>query len=408
MSPAPIDRRRFLTLAAAGLCAPNLLGASASAAVRLLSAQADRPVGGPLLVLVQLSGGNDGINTLVPYRQDAYRRLRPRLALPEAELLRIDGELALHPALVRIHARCQTGQAGWIPGVGYPGANRSHFKSMEIWHAADERGRAAGPGWVARLIGALHGDAAKATRLVHVGRQLPYSLYSARHPAIAFPTPEFYRRAGEAPPEPEPMQPEGDAARSNLDYLREVVRDANASSREVQRAAARYRPRVEYGNDELSRALAVAAALVDARLGAEVISVELSGFDTHTGQLARHAEQLGRLDAALGSFLDDLAGHPGAADMLVVVFSEFGRRAAENGSGGTDHGTAGPVLLAGPRAKPGLHSSYPDLDRLDERGDLLFNTDFRQVYAAVARDLFAVDPQAVVGPGYAPLRCLTA
>ena len=211
-----------------------------------------------------------------------------------------------------------------------------------------------------------------------------------------------------APPEPEPMEPEGDATRSNLDYLREVVRDANASSREVQRAAARYRPRVEYGNDELARALAAAAALIDARLGAEVISVELSGFDTHNGQLARHAEQLGRLDGALGAFLDDLEGHPGAADMLVLVFSEFGRRAAENGSGGTDHGTAGPVLLAGPRAKPGLHAPYPNLEELDERGDLLFNTDFRRVYAAVARDLFGVDAEAVVGPGFAPLRCLTA
>lgn len=408
MSANPTDRRRFLALAAAGLLAPNLLAAPATAAVRLLAARPGRQVGAPLLVLVQLSGGNDGLNTLVPYRQDAYRRLRPRLALPEGELLRLEGDLALHPALQRIHARCQAGQAGWIAGVGYPSANRSHFKSMEIWHAADERGRAAGPGWVARLIGALHGDAARATRLVHVGRQLPYSLYSARHPAIAFPTPEFYRRAGEAPPEPDPMEPEGDGSKSNLDYLREVVRDANASSREVQRAAARYRPRVEYPNDELARALSVAAALIDARLGAEVISVELSGFDTHNGQLARHATQLERLDGALGAFLDDLEGHPGAQNLLVVAFSEFGRRAAENGSGGTDHGTAGPVLLAGPRAKPGLHGAYPSLDELDERGDLLFSTDFRRLYGAIAQDLFGARPDAVVGPGFAPLRCLKA
>jgi uncharacterized protein (DUF1501 family) len=395
-----LDRRRFLSLVTAGLLAPNLLADSASAAVRLQSALPDGASGQPLLVLVQLSGGNDGLNTLVPLESDEYRRLRPKLALPTGELLRLDADFGLHPALVKIHALCQAGRAAWVPGVGYPGSNLSHFKSMEIWHAADEKGRLAGPGWVTRLVSALYGDQAQPTRLVHVGRQLPYALYSARHPAIAFPTPEFYRRAGEAPPEPTAMEPRPTTS-SNLDFLRDVLRDANASSLEVQRAAARYRPRVDYPNDEFARALSVAAALIDARLGAEVISVELGGFDTHNNQLTRHQQQMEQLDGALGAFLADLDGHPAAANLLVCCFSEFGRRAAENGSGGTDHGTAGPVLLAGPSVRPGIHGRYPALDQLDERGNLGFTTDFRRLYAT-----FGADPRAVVGEGFAPLDCL--
>lgn len=406
MQLSGLDRRRFLSLVTAGLLAPNLLAGSANAAVRLQSAQTGRALGRPLLVLVQLSGGNDGLNTLVPLGSEEYRRLRPKLAHPEGEVLRLDGDLGLHPSLVKLHGLCQEGQAAWVPGVGYPSSNLSHFKSMEIWHAADERGRSAGPGWVTRLVSALHGDQAQATRLVHVGRQLPYSLYSARHPAIAFPTPEFYRRAGEAPPELAAMEPSQPTSSSNLEFLREVLRDANASSLEIQRAAARYRPRVDYPNDEFARALAVAAALVDAQVGAEVISVELGGFDTHNNQLTRHRQQMEQLDGALAAFLKDLEGHPGAANLLVCCFSEFGRRAAENGSGGTDHGTAGPVFLAGPRAKPGIHGSYPDLSQLDERGNLPFTTDFRRLYAAIAQDLFGANPRAVVGADFSPLACL--
>jgi uncharacterized protein (DUF1501 family) len=191
----------------------------------------------------------------------------------------------------------------------------------------------------------------------------------------------------------------GTGSAAAIERLRAVLADANASSGRIRRAAVAYRTSVSWPDDELSESLRVAAALIDARIGARVISVELGGFDTHNDQRAQHDERMRRLDGALAAFLDDLAGRSAAAQLLVVVFSEFGRRVQENGSRGTDHGAAGPMLVLGTGVRGGLHGQHPALTELED-GDLAFTTDFRSVYATVIERWFGADAARVLGGSF--------
>ncbi len=391
---APFDRRSLLR-GFAGLSGAAFFGGARVAWSAPLGLEREPRH----LVLLQLAGGNDGLSTVVPWADDAYGRARASTRLDEKEVLALDDYRGLHPALVRLREEHAEGRLAIVEGVGYPRPNRSHFKSFEIWHTADPRGRAAGDGWVGRLTAALDGSAPDALRTVHVGAQPPYSLQSATHPAASFGVPESYRwfenerdvAAASVEPAREP--------RSTLDALRGVLASARASSERVRAAAASYEPRVEYPDEPLARALRVAASLLAEDAGTRVVSVELGGFDTHVGQRARHDACMAELDASLGAFLADLRGTDAGKRTIVVAFSEFGRRVAENGSEGTDHGTAGPLLVAGEPVRGGLYGKHPSLSELDE-GDLVHTTDFRSVYATVAERWFGVEHERVLGARY--------
>ena len=351
----------------------------------------------PCLVLVQLSGGNDGLNTVVPYREDAYWEARPKIAQVEKDLHKLDKQVAFAPRLERLAKHFDRGNLCVQLGVGYPDPNRSHFKSMEIWHAADERGRDTGTGWIGRLAEHMNGIGLHG--LVHVGGSVPYSMYSPEFRALSFPTPAAYRYArdqGELGGDLGSVSPSS----PNLEFVRGVMQEARGSSLELRSAVAGYEPTAEYPRGEFPGALRVAAALIEARVGASVIGVELGGFDTHNGQATRHANRMRDLDEGLGAFLDDLKGRSAAENVVVMVHSEFGRRVQENASGGTDHGTSGPVLLAGPRIKRGVHGKHPSLVDLDERGDMLHTCDFRSIYAELIEDLFGLEPEAILGDRY--------
>ena len=409
-----IDRRELLRLGLGGAAALTLASPASLAANLRGSGRSSE--GGPCLVLVQLAGGNDGLNTLVPYRDDAYHEARPKLALDSGEVLALNDELGLAPALEGMHRLWNEGRLGVLPGVGYPNPNRSHFKSFEIWHTADMRGRAGSTGWAGRLVSALHPAGRDPHRMVHVGSGLPYSLHSPVQPALALRAPRHYRWAGDGTPpaelsgagehDPVELCEHGTDELSNLDFVRSVMHDAAGSSAAVREAVARYRPAVEYSNDTLSQSLATCAALLDSGLPTSVLSVEHGGFDTHTGQATRHAGRLGQLDGALTAFLDDLHVRGCEHKVFVLVFSEFGRRVQENASGGTDHGTAGPVFFAGNAARIGLVGEQPSLTELDERGDLVHTTDFRSVYGTIAEGLFGIPAQAVLGEAFPKLPIL--
>ncbi|MEX1025848.1 MAG: DUF1501 domain-containing protein [Planctomycetota bacterium] len=388
-----LDRRALLG-GLAGLVALGTTGLGASPRLRL---------GGRTLVLLQLAGGNDGLSTVVPLEDDAYRRARPRLGLPKQDLLPIGRDLALHPELARLRAHFDAGRVAVVSGCGYPNPNRSHFKSFEIWHTADPRGRAAGDGWIGRLLDARYGDEADPNRVVHVGTKLPYSLHSATHPAASFVLPESYRWAeiqGEV------GRLEGGTTkagkRAALEHVRGVLRDARTSSDAIRRAVAARRPGARYPNSPLGGHLATVAALVGAGLGGRVFSAELGGFDTHNAQLARHANLMRTLDAALGALLDDLGTSEAGRDTVVLVFSEFGRRVAENGSAGTDHGTAGPMFVLGHRVRGGHFGEPPSLTDLDA-GDLRFTTDFRSVYGEAIDSVFELPHERVLGASFPKL-----
>jgi len=401
MPPFETNRRRFL---AGGI---SLAAGAALARTARGLAFDDEP---RTLVLVQLTGGNDGLNTVVPYADDAYHAARRTLGLAPGAVLRLDERVGLHPSLAGLRRIYDAGELAVVQGVGYEDAVRSHFKSYEIWHTARSAGRASGDGWVARLVEAAWADA-PGELVVHVGREAPYSVYSSTRPAVALDSPSAYRWFGDAgqselggcaldpagaggTPQPAPGR---DAL---LAKLRGVQRDARSSSARIQRAALDYRPSVEYPrNGRLGAALRDVAALIHGGLGTRVFSTAIGSFDTHANQESDHARLLAELDGALAAFQRDLAASAAGRRTLVMVFSEFGRRVAENGSRGTDHGKAGPMFLLGPAVEGGLHGAHPSLTDLDD-GDLAHTVDFRSVYATVIERWFGVPHETVLGARY--------
>ncbi len=415
-----LDRRKFLLQGLAGITALSWTNGLGFARQDPLQLRAQRAKNGaldperPCLVLVQLTGGNDGLNTVVPYTEDVYYEARKGLAHSVDQVHVLDDSTALAPNLPGLAELWKQGGLGIVHGVGYPQPNRSHFKSLEIWHTADPRGRAAATGWVGRMVDARHDGDVDPHRMVHVGDRLPYSLYSSVHPALSFQTPQQYRWAGDGTPPVEfagrPASAEtceqDPEALSNLDFVRGVLVDALGSSEQVRSAVGIYRPAVEYPKGDFAQSLAVVAALIASDVPTEVLSVELDGFDTHASQSARHSAQLAKLDEGLSAFVRDVAIRSPRRKLLCYVFSEFGRRVAKNSSGGTDHGTAGPVLVLGSAAKAGMFGERPSLTELDNRGDLVHTTDFRALYATAIQGLFGADAQAVLGARYAPLPLL--
>ena len=411
------DRRSFLITGAVGLGAFGLRPASARTSLRLfLPFDAAADDSARTLVVLQLTGGNDGLSTVVPHGDDVYLKSRTTTRIEPASVLKIDDYRGLHPELKRLKSGYDAGRLAIVEGCGYPDPIRSHFKSMEVWHTAQARGRSAGSGWIGRIAEAAGGDAS-AEFVVHVGSNVPYSVYSAAHPAVSFVTPEGYRWVATDAQDLAAYKDAGASATNGsgaavagksqtkkpvLDRLRDVLADAQESSLKIRKAAATYKPKVEYPADELGSALRAAAAVVSARIGTRVVSVELGNFDSHNNQRRQHDDCMRRLDAGLGAFLEDLRGTSAGDSTAVVVFSEFGRRVQENGSGGTDHGMAAPMLVAGGKVKGGLYGKHPSMTDLDD-GDLGHTTDFRSVYATLIESWLGLDAAKVLDATYPKL-----
>ncbi len=404
MERANFDRRSALFGGLGVLGGLTLLSSRANGAVKLLaSAPQAKTTSLRTLVLLQMTGGNDGLSTVVPFAEDAYQKARPTLALTKKSVLPLDDYRGLHPSLVELKKVWDAGKLAIIEGAGYPNPIRSHFKSYEVWHTADIRGRAAGDGWIGRLCDASWSSIVDPNLVVHVGTNVPYSLHSSTHPPIQFVNPASYRWAG-AKDDTDAFAELGDAERekakrSSLDFVRNVAADSQASSEKVRAARARYKTPIEYPDDALGLALNDVAALVNGELGSRVLSVELAGFDTHTNQKNRHDQQMKMLDGALGALLRDLERSEAGKNAVVMLFSEFGRRIHENGARGTDHGVAAPMFVAGAAVKGGLHGKAPSFSDLDA-GDLKHTTDFRSVYATVIERWFAGDSSKVLRAKY--------
>jgi uncharacterized protein (DUF1501 family) len=421
-------RRQFLhtglTLASAAATVPWFLNSSALALPHAAPGLTSIP-GVPedhILVVIQLSGGNDGLNTVVPYGMDAYYRARPGIAIARDTALKLSrsGDVGLHPQLADIKALYDEGLCSILQGVGYPNPNRSHFKSMDIWHTADTS--ASGNGWLGRYFdshccgygkgesGAPEGSGTPAIAGqpgIAIGRTAPLAMEGQKVKPIAFETEDLFRWIGQdvdgtlaspyqelASREPgEDLHPESNAA-----FLMRTSLDAQVSS-DVIRRAVRQRPLVEYPqNNPLARQLSLVGSMIRANLPTRVYYVTLGGFDTHAGQggaQGAHAQLLGRLSGAVRTFYRDLKAQGNDGRVLTMSFSEFGRRVGQNASQGTDHGTAAPVFLFGPMVRPGLIGSHPSLTDLDD-GDLKYGIDFRSVYAGVLKEWLGADPRQII------------
>lgn len=365
------------------------------------------------LVVVQLSGGNDGLNTVVPYADPLYREVRPRLAVPEADLLPLDDTLALNPALAPLKARFDAGQLAVVLGVGYPNPDRSHFRSMDIWHTAEPATHAT-EGWLGRyLAGCACGDHGQATA-VSIGQNLPRAFWTETVPVPSFNSLETYRLQ----PDPywptdhdlrraalEALDARHEALRPYTDFLGSQSLNALASVDTLQQVGGKWQTPVEYPDNAFARSLKLIAQVIAGDLGTRLLYVQLGGFDTHANQPNTHQRLLETLASGLDAFQRDLEAMGKADDVLLMTFSEFGRRVHENGSQGTDHGTAEPMFLLGTGLTGGLYGHQPSLDDLDN-GDLRYQVDFRAVYATVLARWLGARPEPVLGSSYTPLEFL--
>lgn len=397
--PSP-SRRNLLQ---AGLAAGGALFLPRTSLAASLGLRRGSGQGGNVLVVIELSGGNDGLNTIVPHGDDLYHAARPTLRVPAAEVLKIDDYRGFNPLLARLRRRWDAGQMAIVEGAGYPEPNRSHFASFDIWRAADRRGRMVPDGWLGRALEAMYGAETDPNRAFHIGGTLPYSLKSGVQTASCFESPGSYRRL-RGDEEVEALG--GSPAAGTLAQVQDVFDAAHGSSATVRAAAAAYRPRVEYPRGALGDALRTAAALIQEDIGVRILNIEQGGYDTHVRQAGTHRNLLTEWDAALAAFLDDLDGTEGGARTTVLVYSEFGRRVAENASGGTDHGVAGPMYVFGPAVAGGLYGAHPSLAELDE-GDLVHTTDFRSVYATLLQRWLDVEPTRVLDTSYPVLPLLS-
>lgn len=348
-----------------------------------------------ILVVVQLSGGNDGLNTIVPYGHPAYAKNRPTLALRGSSIIRLDDELAVHRSLAAVQRIYDDGEFAWIQGVGYPNPNRSHFRSMEIWHTGSDAGEQVQSGWIGRYFDhTCSGEQPpEPTAAVTIGREMPQAMRSKTgHPAgIVLDRPEQYawqssgRTTTQQNRQRELMSMLNritGATGTSIDYLQRTALDALDSAELIARADRRYRANVEYPNNRFGHDLQLIAKLIAGKVGGRIFYASIGGFDTHAGQAGMHASLLQTLSDGLYAFRRDLVRLRQWERVAVLGFSEFGRRVDENGSQGTDHGAAGPMFLMGPQVRAGLHGAHPSLDDLGN-SDLKFNIDFRSVYGSV-------------------------
>jgi uncharacterized protein (DUF1501 family) len=420
-------RRIFLKRGLTVLSAAATMPAFLQRTVYALNNPADMPltqaaagIGEQVLVVIQMSGGNDGLATVIPEDNDDYRRARPQLAVTN-NLLRLGKGIALHPDLTSFKELYDAGHMAVIQGVGYPNPNRSHFRSMEIWHTADPKNPPKN-GWLGRYFDAqCKGDDPKSIdpkAAINIGPLSPLSLQGDKFTAVSFQRPEAYQwfagnknidpRLKSTFAEVNDLHGSQGAASSTgnptLDFLERTALDAQLTSDEILAVTTKYRAAVSYPATPLGQQLQMVAQMIAGGLKTRVYYVSLGGFDTHSNEKQQHDRLMGTLSAGVGAFMKDLKAQGNDQRTMVMTFSEFGRRVTENASRGTDHGTAAPMFVFGTPVKGGVYGDHPSLRAKDlDQGDLKFHTDFRSVYASILNGWLKADTAKILGASFKTL-----
>lgn len=399
-----LSRRDFLghsSVIAVGLVAPPWLSAVAKADV-LRQVAGKRVDPDNVLVVCQLSGGNDGLNTVIPFSDPAYRTLRPTLAIEDEKILKLTSETGLHPSLTGLADLYKKGQVAIIQNVGYPNPNRSHFKSMDIWQSADPDNRLK-YGWIGRSFDVrMAQSAVSAVAGIGLSVEKPLALQADHASIPCFASlADIQSMVGDPDTEKMLRQIQGQDAAQGTSTR--VIQQANKSAldamSELKDRLAQFTPKQTYGNDPFGNGFKQISQIVASSPATRVVYFSSGGFDTHSRQAEQHAKLLQNFSNALSAFMQEMEAAGKADKVIVLVFSEFGRRAYENGSGGTDHGKAAPMLLIGKRVKGGIHGPKPDLANLND-GDVMFHTDFRQVYATTLDQWMGIDSGKVLGEAF--------
>lgn len=405
-----MKRRGFLIGAISGL------SVVASADHVLSQALAQAPLSGlpgaddRILVLVNLQGGNDGLNTLVPYGLQEYYRYRPTIGVPQGDVLKINAQVGLNPQMKSFKDMYDKGLVAVVQGVGYPQPDHSHFRSTQIWQTAVPD-RYEHTGWLGRYLDSANLPSDNLFNAVAVAPVLPEALIANRVDVPAIGAINAYglasdRNAANRAAFSSLAQDTSVPFRSPyLSMVAEIEDHAQRGSEELPKLVAGYKTEASYPATPIGRSLALAAQIVGSKLGTRVVYVQHGSFDTHAAQKPTQDRLLAEFSDSMKAFYDDLAAHGNDKRVLTMTFSEFGRRVAENASRGTDHGEAAPVFLVGGAVKGGLYGTHPSMENLDN-GDIKFTTDFRSVYATVIEKWFGRPSSSVIAGTFPTLSML--
>ncbi len=381
------------------------LGASVPPYLAETARAAPTPDSDRCAVIIWLGGGNDAMSSLVPYGYEEYGKLRDKTRIPEKEVIKLDDKLGLHPNLKGLKEMMDEDACAVIPGVGYPNSSFSHFTGRTNYRRASWGEDQSKYGWVGRAMDVAYPDSRDPTLALAVGYgSPPQTIVGNKHRGLALNRPDSfqyrYDRGKERAELYQKLNRIGvDQMQGNPKWVAETALNANQASDEIRKLSEKHKPKVEYPNSGLAKELRIVAGLIVGGLNTRVFCVSTGGFDTHNSQRDNHDKLMKRLNDAVYAFYQDLAKHGQAHRALTLTWTDFGRRAKENGNEGTDHGAAAAQFLVGPGVKAGIHGEHPSLS--DRRGggggSLKHTTDFRSMYATVLEKWLEIPSKPVVG-----------
>lgn len=396
-----IKRRDFLqvgSLATASLFVPKFLKAFEDKSFAMV------PPGNKVLVILQLSGGNDGLNTVIPVRNDIYYKERPKLGIEKDKSLLITDEVGLHPELKAFADLYNDGSLGILNAVGYPNPDRSHFRSMDIWHTASKSDEYINTGWVGRYLDAQCKGCDKPTQALEIDDVLSLALKGDAVKGLAFKDPRrlyntshenYYKQLAKNHHDHEHEKP--------VDYLYKTMSETISSADYIFQQSKMRPSTTDYPKTELGNSFKTIASLIFSDINTKVYYVSLGSFDTHVNQHAQQQRLFKEMNDAIAAFTKDMKQNNRFQDVMLMTFSEFGRRVSQNASGGTDHGTANSMFFIGGDLKQkGMMNALPDLNDLQE-GDLKYKVDFKDVYATILNKWLGADDKKILGKEYSYL-----
>ena len=391
-----IKRKQFIqvgSLATASMMLPKFLKAFETGQMV--------PPGNKVVVVLQLSGGNDGLNTVIPIRNDIYYKSRPRLGIKRDKALSLTDETGLHPALPAFKAMYDDGSLAIINNVGYPNPDRSHFRSMDIWHTASQSNEYWSNGWVGRYLDAQCSGCDKPTQAIEIDDVLSLALKGNNLKGIAVKDPRrLYGTANEKFFREVMKNHKDEAGEQPVDYLYKTMAETLSSADYIFQQSKLHPTNAEYPKSELGNSLKTIASLIYSEINTKVYYVSLGSFDTHINQDMQQQRLFTEMNDAVNAFVTDLKTQRRFDDVLLFTFSEFGRRVEQNASNGTDHGTANNMfLVSGGLKQKGLINPLPDLGDLNE-GDLKYNIDFKDVYATILNKWLKADDRLILNNKY--------
>ena len=397
-----IKRRHFLqvgSLATASFMVPKFLKAFEKGQLV--------PPGNKVLVILQLSGGNDGLNTVIPVRNDIYYKVRPRLGIEKSKALLLNDEVGLHPSLTALRDLYNDGSVGILNNVGYPNPDRSHFRSMDIWHTASKSDEYVNTGWIGRYLDAQCAGCDKPTQALEIDDTLSLALKGENVKGLAMRDPRrLYGTAHEQFFKDVVANHKDLAGDQPVDYLYKTMAETVASADYIFQQSRLHPTSAQYPNSALGQSFKTIASLIFSDINTKVYYVSLGSFDTHVGQAGQQQRLFTEMNDAIKSFVSDLKSNNRFQDVMLMTFSEFGRRVAQNASGGTDHGTANNMFfVSGGLKEKGVLNALPNLEDLQD-GDLKHAIDFKQVYATILKNWLQTDDKKILGKQFDYLQFL--